>query len=330
MNDRDLEDLIRASNPARTPLSEPLSARQRGIMSRILAEQPTVRKRRTPRKLVLAIASPLAVMLAALVLFVAIFQPLDASPAAAFGPPPLRYESTSETVREVFGLAQQRLASAGNAAPFRASVTTSWNLSVDEAGEPERVQFITPLVTELEWSDDLAGRVRTIAGESFNVVGDNGQGTPDGSAAQGTVLDERVFAPGEYPVVNEGAASYTFEDFRRVFNDYAPDKQHPGDALFAVQNLLSEWTLSATQHGEMLQALLEYDELTMLGSTTDRLGREVIGIAAPASNGRVATLLISTHSGHILGVERTVLSDDAALGVPANTVVSYTLWKEQR
>ena len=73
---------------------------------------------------------------------------------------------------------------------------------------------------------------------------------------------------------------------------------------------------------------LTYDDLEVLGSTTDRLGRPVVGIAAPGRGDQTATLLVSAESGRIVGIERSVLNDVKDLMVPAGTVVSYILWED--
>lgn len=329
MNDEQLDRMLRASAPV--ALSEPgtLTLRQQTILTSILEQTP---RRQMPRarRLALSVLTPLAAAVAILtVLSVSLLSIFGASPAAAWGPAPLVYQGTTATPEETIVTATQLLRTTGEpAVAERSSARTAWNLSVDEAGTPEQVVSIMPTVTELTWSADLSGRVVTIAGEPFRADGGDGEVPADDTWTPGTVIDDRVFEPGEYPAAFPDAETLDAAGIAELYAIVAPDRQHPGDALNVVEGLFSEWTLTADQHAALLEGLLEYDGLRPLGLTTDRLGREVIGIAAPGSDEREATLLLSARTGLIVGVERTVLSPDDALGVPDGTVISYTLWKD--
>ncbi|TQJ31067.1 hypothetical protein [Microbacterium sp. SLBN-146] len=329
MNDEQLDRMLRASAPVPPHSGDSLTLRQQTILASIVEQTP---RRQTPRtrRLALTLLTPLAAALAILtVLSVSLLTIFGTSPAAAWGPAPLVYQGTTATVEETVTTATQLLRASGEpAVAERTSASTAWNLSVDEAGSPEQVLSILPIVTELTWAADLSGRMVTIAGEPFPADGGESAVPDDDTWAPGAVIDDRVYGPGEYPAAFPDAADLDADDIAQLYALVAPDPQYPGDALFAVAGLLTEWTLTADQHADLLEGLLVYEGLRPLGTTTDRLGREVVGIAAPGADEREATLLLSASTGRIVGVERTVLSPDDALGVPDGTVISYTLWKD--
>jgi hypothetical protein len=328
MNDEQLDRMLRAAAPV-PPAGDTLTLRQQTILTSIV-EQPPRRQAPRSRRLALTLMTPLAAAVAILtVLSVSLLTIFGGSPAAAWGPAPLVYQGTTSTVEETIASAVKLLRDTGEpAVAERSSTATAWNLAVDDAGSPEQVVAIMPTVTELTWTADLSGRMVTIAGEPFRADGEEGEVPTDETWSPGTVIDDRVFGPGEYPAAFPDAATLDAEGIAQLYAVVAPDTKHPGNVLFAVEGLFSEWTLTADQHADLLEGLRAYEDLRVLGTTTDRLGREVVGIAAPAADEREATLLLSAKSGRIVGVERTVLSPDDALGVPDGTVISYTLWKD--
>lgn len=329
MSDEELEELLRASNPATTPADAPLTLRQRATMESIIAEKPTHRHSRGP--VALFIAAPIAALLAIFVVVVGVLQPYAAAPATAFGPTPLEYQPTGQTTEEVVQVAQRRLQDgAGASAPIRAATSTAWNLAVAEDGSGQRTVAISPSVSELTWTEDLAGTLVVRAGEPYFADGSSGSVPTDAAAAPGTILDDRNFAPGEFPAQIPELGMLNATETADLLELLAPDRSRPGDAFLGMHALLDEWTLTNEQHSALVGELLRYDNITVLGTTTDRLGRDVVGLAGPSSRpGQRTTLLISASSGRIVGIETAVVEDDELLMVPAGTVISYTLWKDQ-
>lgn len=325
MNDDALDDLLRRSNPATTPLDEPLTVRQHAIMDRIVADPPRSRRHRAWQ-----VALPAAAVVTALaVVVVWILNPFNAAPAMAWGPTPLSFVSSPMTLEEAIALTRERADSEGVQEPVRGSTITAWNLQVTDDGTPRRAAVIRPSVTEIVWAEDLSGRMVTSVGVPFSADGVDEQMPSDSTVEPGTVLDERTYGPGEFPILFPDATMFTPSQFKELLLTVAPDRELPGDAVGIVQTLLSEWTLTTAQHADLLDALTEYDSLRLLGTSIDRLGRDVIGIAAPASGDREVTLLISLDTGRIVGAEDTVLGQNDALGVPAGTVISYSLWEDR-
>lgn len=327
MDDDELDEMLRLANPARTPRDAPLTVRQSAIRESIIA----MPDRRKPVRVLALMTAPVAALSAVVMMLFAVFGPVGQQPAAAYGPHPLIYSETHLSAREVVETAQQRLsASSGSpqAAAQRMSRSTSWRLAVQDEGEPQALRFIEPVITELTWHPDLSGTRHVTAGAA---VAPDGELVTEQGIEAGTVIDTTRFDPGEYPVSVPDAGSMDETDIRVLLDAYAPlDSGSPaGDAVWALVDVFGEWTLTNEQHAWFLRALLEYPELTVLGTTKDRLGRDVIGLRAGTSApGETATLLVSTQTGRILGVENAVTSTEHPLAVPAGTVIAYILWED--
>lgn len=229
-------------------------------------------------------------------------------------------------------MAQNSLAEAADPAsstPQRTAKSESWRLVVSDQGEPQEVTFIEPIVTDLTWQSDLSGTRRVTAGETYTPDGDFVLGP---GLEPGGLIDETHFAAGEYPAIVQDAALLDEERIRGLLNEYAPLTAGApgGDAFWALVDVFGEWTLTNEQHAMFLGALLDYPDLRVLGTTQDRLGRDVLGLQANMSMpGETATLLLSTTTGRILGIETSVTSTEHPLAVPEGTVIAYILWKDK-
>ncbi|WP_309102701.1 hypothetical protein [Microbacterium sp.] len=327
MNDDELDEKLRLLNPASTPSGAPLTARQLAVRERIIA---TPVRRRT-LVLAAAITAPVAALSVIVTMLFAVLGPVGQQPAVAYGPAPLSYSESPLTAEEAIRMAQNHLAEAVSPvppAPQRAAQSTSWRLVVSDQGEPQEVTFIEPIVTELSWQADLSGVRRVTAGETYTADGDQALAS---GLKPGTLIDETHFAAGEYPAILQDAALLDEERIRGLLNEYAPlaAGAPAGDAFWAVLDVFGEWTLTNEQHARFLGALLDYPNLKVLGTTQDRLGRDVLGLQASMSTpGETATLLLSTTTGRIVGIETSVTSAEHPLAVPKGTVIAYILWKD--
>lgn len=323
MDDEGLDRMLRAANPARTPRD---ASPDHDLMLRIMSS-PRSRRHRMSRLTLLV--APVAALLVA-VLAIVVTNPFEHSAAAAYGPPPMEWAPTQQTLSDVAATAEDRLSrSSGPTRALRESVATSWSLSVNESGEPDQVTSISPLVTELVWNEDLSGRRVVTAGLAYPVEGGT---VPTDALEEGTVIDDMEFALGEFPAVVPDAGALDAVGFRDLLGAYAPTEQGStaGDAMLGIADILGEWTLTNEQQGYLLDALLRFKGLTVLGTTTDRLGREVVGLQSEAvfRPGETTTILISADTGRIVGMETAVVGEDASAPVPVGTVIHYALWKD--
>lgn len=331
MDDDELDRLLRAANPVRTERDK---APDRELMLRIM-EEPRPRVTTRPAARFAAVVAPMAAVIVAVMALV-ITNPFAQSPAAAYGPPPLQWTATQKTLDEVTEMTLNQLAQAsGPATADRQSTVTAWSVSISEAGEADEVTTISPLVTELSWQEDLSGRRLVTAGTPYSAAGGRESETgslPSDAVPPGTIIDDMAFAPGEYQALVPNAGTMDAAGFEQLLGMYAPTDAgfRAGDAMIGVSELLGEWTLTNAQHGYLIEALVKYDGLSVLGTATDRLGREVIGLRADASlrPGETTTLLISSATGRIVGMEIAVTGADASTPVPVGTVIHYAAWKD--
>ena len=80
--------------------------------------------------------------------------------------------------------------------------------------------------------------------------------------------------------------------------------------------------------GPVARRVLEAPGLRALGTTRDRIGREVIGlggIPSSPSNADV-TLLISAGTGRIVGFESALVEANTDLDLPPGSLTEYALW----
>ena len=95
---------------------------------------------------------------------------------------------------------------------------------------------------------------------------------------------------------------------------------HPSaaDYVAATRELLTQNVLTAAQESALLGFLAQEEGLEVLGTTTDRAGREAAMFRAVGDSDASYLLLVSTTTGAILGVER--VNAGAA-------VTEFTLWE---
>lgn len=330
MTDRDerWERMLRAADPARTAADAPLGLAQTALRERIAASASTVRPER--RRAWIGIATPLAAV-AALVIALVIVLPLGTAPAAAYGPRPLVYRelplSADEIVEHAVG---QLTAAPSEGRAERRSRVTSWSLGFSPDASPEKQLVISPYVQELEWSEDLSGSIRLWAGRPFYADGPTDRIPDDVEYAPGELVSEERFGPGEYvPVFPELRERGVVESITQ--EGYLAAGATPGDIVLMTQSVQMEWTLSDGEQAELLTLIGGQGELTVLGATQDRLGRDAIALASVAAVDPHARqiLLISARTGRIIGVEAVALGTNEHLPVPEGTVTSYMLWEER-
>jgi hypothetical protein len=268
----------------------------------------------------------LVACLAALALIVPLV--LIGPSATAATPRPLTFETDDITAEQVLDMASDLLdqTTAGPVAS-RESISTGWFLRQEHLDDGSRRVAISPQVTHLVWNADGSGVSTTTAGTAFWADG-SAEVVPEPDApAAGTVLSETIFAEGEFDVPVRDVPEPTEDGLLRSL---ASVGLTPGGGSFetmeTIKGLFSFWTLSDVHHRGLLTLLLGRDDISVLGTATDRAGRPTVGIAAENNSGLRDILLISAETGRIVGLETVRATADGDL--PAGAVVSYTLWKE--
>lgn len=334
MSDDALADALRRLDPARTPMDAPVPLdAERRVRELVGRPAPEGRARRssgrTPRRAPRRFAVP-GVVAACVAVLLAVVVGVVGSPApsaSALTPDALDYRPVSRTVAEVVDQAQDLLAdTAGVTTGERRSLSLGWYFSatVDDA---ETATVFRREWVDLQWNTDLSGQVVTTAADATDAAGDT---VPTVDPTPGTLVSELSFGRGQYSPVTFDTPEATpdaMADWIRLATG-ADGEVHAGDAISGARRMLGEWTLTNAQESALLEMVGASPGITLLGETTDRLGRPAVAVAgrpADAFSHELA-LLISTETGRILGMEDTLREPDPALKLPADAVAEYILW----
>ena len=339
-DDDDLARLIRAADPARTPLTGALDERAENDLVRITGAPVRSREIATTlraRPVFIALPSAVALLLVVVLILQGwnLFGATTANKAAAVATPPLLASTPSpytfgEVMRQAVG--HLRDSQTESSAPGRHASYATWNLNVDVDFRDAPSSFISPEDVVMSWNADLSGMWIRKVGKS--IATDTPPGPNEALPPHvGTVLRSDQFAAGEMGILNPTTPPTTREGALRYLQIVAGDHNvDPVDLVDAVQSVLNEWTLTSQQEAAMLSALKGLDGFTTWGGVTDRLGREGIAILARSkSNTHFESLLIiSPSTGRVLSIETIYLGGINDLRkLPIPSVVNYTAWRTQ-
>ncbi|MBP3976925.1 hypothetical protein [Microbacterium sp. BLY] len=319
ISDDEIDRLFRAANPAPAS-SERLSAHA------IAVRESIIRGTHAPAQERQGWAwGRFAVAVAAIVAIVVVVTNVIAptQQAIALTPPPLQY-TNPQPLSSVVQEAKDRLGSTVPVDQERRVSSLVWGWSIDMA--KEKIESV-PQVIMFEWAPATGSRSTIVAGEPYWPDGVRPEGIEASPYKPGDTITELITAPEDLKipadVVNLNDASR--ESVDRALTSLGVRPSSPsGEVLVGIGRLLSYWTLTNEQHAALIDRLIDAGGVTVLGSSTDRLGRDVIGLRVtdPATDYQ-DTVLISRDTGRIVGMENelTVAQDVIPAGV-----VGYTLW----
>ncbi|MDU0346750.1 hypothetical protein RWH44_13690 [Microbacterium sp. KSW2-29] len=325
MTDDDLARALRRMDPAETPLDAPLPLDAERRLRQIL-DRPPVRRRRPA----LAWTSAAAAVVVILTIVTGVLW-MPGTSASALTPKPLVYTAvpSGTGAAEVIAQAQERLAAGeGDVAAERRSLSLGWYFSASPDGA-EATVFRREWV-DLRWNEDFSGSVVTTAAEATNADGDT---VPNVDPAPGTVVGEMRYVRNQFRPLSPAPPDASAEAMRALLTTAtgATEALNAGDALVGVRSVQGEWTLSNAQQSALLDVVAASPGLRALGTTEDRLGRAVVGLAGIPSvtaNTEV-TLLLSTETGRIVGFESALIDANTDLDLPAGSLTEYALWDAQ-
>lgn len=326
-SDDELERMLRIADPVKD-LANPDD--YRWMRDEITRESVTRPRRHAPRPWSLGVV-PLSAIAALLAFVFIVFTPTQHA-AIARTPRPLDFHHTDQTTSEVLVMAQSALQNRGdnNRTALRHTVAQGWYLHFDHDAAQEATGVISPEITTYDWSDDQSGRVTIVAGEPYRIDG-SASPLPDDVRKPGTVLSDMSFSAGSFgaptvepPPDDEGGMQAWLGAMG------LPEQPTAADFMTTIQRAMTYWTLTDRQHSAILQLLLHQPNVRLLGTTNDRAGRQVVGVAADSTSapGNRTITLISATTGRIVGMEtvRTTPLD----GLPVGAVTSYTIWENTK
>lgn len=314
-SDDDLERLFRAAQPPQRPLD----ARAIAIREDIIHGRS--RRRTRPGLIWAGLTTATAAAIVAVLVTVSVLSPTQN--AVALTPPPLTYTSAA-SLDDVLEDADLILPAEPDITQSSSVHSVTWGWNVDMGSKHVE---IVPQDIAFEWDKDTGSTTTVVAGESPWLDGERPEGIDPSPYKPGELID-RVVTPAEnFTLAPDaanlaGASTADLEAALAVFG--ATPESSSGELLSAITGLLQYWTLSDEQHATLLRLLDEAGGLTVRGETTDRLGRDVIGIAvSQVIPERQETVFISTETGRIVGMESELVQplDGLPLGV-----ILYTMW----
>lgn len=311
-----LERVLIDADPATTPRDAAPDARALVTRDRILRTSAAPRRRRTR---VIGWTGGLVAAAASTALAFAVLTPQGA--AFAGTPAPLEF-SGANTVAQVVDDAAAALADTpGPTVPVRTVRAASWGFAVEV---DTKTTTVVPQLSTLTWEPDGTGRMTIIAGVPY----DPADVAPAAAevASSGEVVTDLVMGPGEFTTPWTAVPGESREDMVAMLTAFGmPEDPTAYDVEMAFTSVLDQWTLTDTQHAQLLLLLEDAGGGEALGTTTDRLGRSVTGIRVPSPDGAVSdVILVSEETGRIVGVERTVVVADELF--PAGAIISYRMW----
>ncbi|MDF2507498.1 MAG: hypothetical protein K0Q52_1357 [Microbacterium sp.] len=312
-----LERMLIEADPAPTPRDAPPDARALVVRDRILRSDAAPKRRRV---LALGWAGGITAVAASTALVFGILSPQGA--AIAGTPAPLDFSGAITVAQLVDDAATTLAATPGPTVPTRTVRAASWGFQVDV---DTKTTTVVPQLSTLVWEPDGSGRMTIIAGVPYDPSDAVASNAAEVSSS-GEVVTDLVMEPGDFDTPWTTVPGETHDDMVAMLEAFGmPADPTAYDVGMALTSVLDQWTLTDTQHQELLLLLEEAGGAEALGVTTDRLGRAVTGMRVLSPDGAVSdVILVSQDTGRIVGVERTVLKADDVF--PAGAIISYQMW----
>ncbi|WP_298945028.1 hypothetical protein [uncultured Microbacterium sp.] len=323
----ELERRLRVARPISGHRDLPLTDRAKRELADLMLAEPAHDTRRTrvrPRRrplIVYAVAVAAAVLTA-----VPVVATLTTQPARAVTPPMLTTTTVSDNARDVLeemgdvvadDLPQQ------TTDPIQITVQT-WVLHTADDGGP-LPSVVVPENFAITQAPDGTRTVTVTAGAPIDR--DGHPVTGDSVPVEGTPLWEEAWEPGEYlplypnPLPSEPAQIAAF------FAEVVGEEPSAAQLIPELNSLLLEQTLSPAQESALLRYVSTLPDIELVGSTTDRLGRDGMIFTAtnPDQPDYAQRLIVSPTTGHILATE-TIYIGVTRTDIASPSVVSYFAW----
>ncbi len=320
----EIERRIKAARPPSGHRNLPLTDRaereladlMRGGSTHVASHRP---RRRSLRRAVVGVAA--AAVLAVAVPVTSLFTP---PPAAAGTPKPLEWTPTSASIEMLITDAVSRLRLAdGPAEPLREVESLLWYYAQVDPGESGL--FISPEVSTLVWDENLSGRQTVVAGVSY-WADDPELSSPPDAPRPGQILRTEEWGPGEFSTPFPDTPGTTDDDFEELWRSSGlPRGNDAHGYLNFVRHLLKDWTLTNAQQARLLSWAHSMRGLHVLGTSVDRGGRPIVGLATRDETGVAEErMFLSLDTGRVIGFETYLTRADG--GLPAGSVFSYILY----
>lgn len=253
--------------------------------------------------------------------------PLRPAEARAATPPMLVTQPMSnESLAEVLAGLQVKAGAQPDRSGLRQIVTQWWGLASDVNAQGTIVASrVEPRrrVAELRAKGGISSYTDYVA-QAYDTAGNpvSGAGLPAVGTRIETVeldADQQVFV--QAPPTDPGRFG-TYLDDALGANSTSPSV----NAISGIGALLSERILTPGQSAAFIGYLARLNDLSLLGSSVDRLGRPVVVLAGPVISGKQWRLLIEAETGIVAGTE-VVYSGSDRTDIASPAVTEYVIWE---
>jgi len=334
LDDSEFDQLVRRADPARTPLTAPLTMRAEADLARITKSHDDAAP---------APARPWSrrwfAIPAVAFMFVLVFTLVNVVPiggrderAAAGTPPILEPKGENVPTGEAMATAIRQLSTPPStpAVPRREASFQAWYVNT-EVGATGSSSTVSPRNTEIHWEEDLSGSMLITVGRPFAVDGTT-EIPLEESGKEGDVVRDEKYSRGRFTVLFEAPAPEDPAAMLAYLRDFGGviDDTDPVELLDAVAELMNHWTLTPAQHSAVLQMLSAMPGVESFGFVDDRLGRPgfAFRVTSPEPDAPFYSMLVvGEKSGKILSLETIYLGGIAELTVAPPAVIRYVAWR---
>ncbi|WP_311259354.1 hypothetical protein [Microbacterium sp. WCS2018Hpa-9] len=313
----ELERVLMQADPARTPRDAKPDAEAERTLERIIR---TAAKPRRQRRRALGWASAVAVGAVAIVVAVAVLVPQGE--AVAGSPEPLDFAAGESTAQTLEAARATLSATPGPADPERVVRSATWGLDINGNTGATKV---VPQLNTLRWEPDLSGRMVSVRGVPYDPT-DASANIGAEISSSGEVVADLPMEPGQFTTPVPDVFGDSREEVSAALMAFGmPSDPSGSEVVAAATSVLEQWTLTNAQESQVLDVLADADGVEALGTTSDRLGRQVAGLRVITPDGAASdVVLLSLDTGRIVGVERTnLVANDLIAG---GAIISYTMW----
>lgn len=313
----ELERVLMQADPARTPRDAKPDAEAERTLERIIR---TATKPRRQRRRALGWASAVAVGAVAIVVAVAVLVPQGE--AVAGSPAPLDFAAGESTAQTLEAARSTLSATPGPADPERVVRSATWGLDINGNTGATKV---VPQLNTLRWEPDLSGRMVSVRGVPYDPT-DASANIGAEISSSGEVVADLPMEPGQFTTPVPDVFGDSREEVSAALMAFGmPSDPSGSEVVAAATSVLEQWTLTNAQESQVLDVLADADGVEALGTTSDRLGRQVAGLRVITPDGAASdVVLLSLDTGRIVGVERTnLVANDLIAG---GAIISYTMW----
>lgn len=210
----------------------------------------------------------------------------------------------------------------GPADPERVVRSATWGLDINGNTGATKV---VPQLNTLRWEPDLSGRMVSVRGVPYDPT-DASANIGAEISSSGEVVVDLPMEPGQFTTPVPEVFGDSREEVSAALMAFGmPSDPSGSEVVAAATSVLEQWTLTNAQESQVLDVLADADGVEALGTTSDRLGRQVAGLRVITPDGAASdVVLLSLDTGRIVGVERTnLVANDLIAG---GAIISYTMW----